>query len=40
MSILKNVQTFIEYSEFFSEQNINIGRINIESMPISVCTLY
>jgi len=35
MSILKNVQTFIDYSEFFSEQNINI-----ESMPISVCTLY
>lgn len=39
MSILKNVQTFIDYSEFFSEQNINIVRINMESMPISVCTL-
>ena len=26
MSILKNVQTFIEYSEFFSEQNINIRK--------------
>lgn len=39
MLILKNVQTFIDYSEFFSEQNINIGRINMGSMPISVCTL-
>ncbi len=39
MSILKNVQTFIDYSEFFSKQNINIVRINMESMPISVCTL-